>query len=189
MQRFGALQSVYKVAIRQETWPDHFQHDPRWNLALRVVSGSHFARSLLLTKFLLFVIAETIEGRENEITEHQIGVRVFDRPPDYRTVEDNIVRNYARQLRKRLAEHFAGQGSSETLRVDIPLGGYIPAFTPVLEGNRVAEEHTLPAPNGNEPRPAPEPPRSSDSPVAPRRRWKFGCSLRRWWHTADCLSL
>ncbi len=73
----------------------------------------HFARSPLLSKFLLFVVAETLEGRGNEITEHQIGVQVFDRPADYRTLEDNIVRNYARQLRKRLAEHFADQGNSE----------------------------------------------------------------------------
>jgi hypothetical protein len=84
-----------------------------------------------LSKFLLFVVAETLEGRAPEITEHQIGVQVFDRPADYRTLEDNIVRNYARQLRKRLAEHFADQGSSEPVRIDIPVGGYVPVFVNV----------------------------------------------------------
>ena len=109
--------------------------DPHWELAQRVVAGPHFARSPLLSKFLLFVVAETLEGRGEEITEHQIGVQVFDRPPDYRTLEDNIVRNYARQLRKRLAEHFAGEGISEAVRIEIPLGGYVPVFVPTCEEN------------------------------------------------------
>jgi hypothetical protein len=85
----------------------------------------------------LFVVAETLEGRGDEITEHLIGVHVFDRPADYRTLEDNIVRSYARQLRKRLAEHFADQGSSEAVRIDIPVGGYVPVFLPAAqEGNK-----------------------------------------------------
>src|ERR1700679_1207110 len=104
------------------------QGDPHWALAQRVIAGPNFVRSPLLTKFLLFVVAETLEGRGDEITEHQIGVHVFDRPADYRTLEDNIVRSYARQLRKRLAEHFADQGSSEAVRIDIPVGGYVPVF-------------------------------------------------------------
>jgi hypothetical protein len=130
MERSSAFQQEHKAQLPQET----FQDDPRWCLALRVVAGSHFARSPLLSKFLLFVVAETLEGRGDEITEHQIGVQVFDRRPGYSTIEDNIVRNYARQLRKRLAEHFTGEGSAESLRVDIPLGGYVPVFFPASEG-------------------------------------------------------
>lgn len=133
MQRPSAIQGERKAQIPQETWPHWLQEDPRWCLAQRVVVGSPFARSPLLSKFLLFVAAETLEGRGNEITEHQIGVQVFDRRPGYSTIEDNIVRNYARQLRKRLAEYFAGEGSAEILRVDIPVGGYVPVFFPASE--------------------------------------------------------
>jgi hypothetical protein len=117
----------------EQPWPASLQEDPHWALAQRVIAGPNFARSPLLTKFLLFVVAETLEGRGDEITEHLIGVHVFDRPADYRTLEDNIVRSYARQLRKRLAEHFADQGSSEPVRIDIPVGGYVPVFLPVAE--------------------------------------------------------
>ncbi len=53
---------------------------------------------------------------------------MFGRPPGYRTVDDNIVRSYARQLRKRLSEYFAGEGIGHPLRIEIPLGGYLPAF-------------------------------------------------------------
>jgi hypothetical protein len=121
-----------------ERSPDWLHDDPRWCLAERIVAGPHFSRSALLSKFLLFVVAETIEGRENEISEHQIGVHVFDRRSGYSTVEDNIVRNYARQLRKRLAEHFANQGNAERLRIVIPHGGYVPMFV------RASESEGLP---------------------------------------------
>jgi hypothetical protein len=135
MERLTSLQHKQKSPLIQEPPPSALHDDPQWELAQRVVAGPHFARSPLLSKFLLFVVAETLEGRADEITEHQIGVQVFDRPADYRTLEDNIVRNYARQLRKRLAEHFADQGSSEPVRIDIPVGGYVPVFV------NVADEH------------------------------------------------
>ncbi len=133
MDHFAAVQSKTRMPLSDEAWPASLQEDPYWALAQRVIAGPNFARSPLLTRFLLFVVAETLEGRGNEITEHQIGVQVFDRPADYRTLEDNIVRSYARQLRKRLAEHFADQGNSEPVRIDIPVGAYVPVFLPATE--------------------------------------------------------
>ena len=127
--------------------PDHNADgdaDARWRLAKRVVASRHFARSPLLSKFLLFVVTETLEGRQQEITEHQIGVQVFGRPTSYRTVEDNIVRNYARQLRKRLAEHFAEAGSREAMQIEIPVGGYVPAFSERASAGQMAREQDAP---------------------------------------------
>lgn len=114
--------------LSQNRWPEWFESDPRWQLTLRVVSSPHFARSRLLAGFLLYIVSETLQKRKANITEHRIGVQVFDRPPEYSPVEDNIVRNYARQLRRRLAEYFTGEGASEPLHIDIPLGGYVPHF-------------------------------------------------------------
>ena len=106
---------------------------------------SHFARSPCCPRSpSICSLPETLEGRGKEITEHQIGVLVFDRRPGYSTIEDNIVRNYARQLRKRLAEFFAAEGSSETLRIDIPLGGYVPVFVPASEHHPAEEMRRLP---------------------------------------------
>jgi hypothetical protein len=119
------------------------QNDPRLTLAQRVAAGPHFARSALLSKFLLYVVSETLAGRQEAITEHRIGVAVFGRPVSYRTDDDNIVRNYARQLRRRLGEHFDGIGRSEPMRIDVPVGGYIPLFVDVAaetERNSEAEE-------------------------------------------------
>lgn len=144
MEQFTVARQKQKPSIPRDERPAEWKNDPRWELVQRVVAGTHFARSPLLSKFLLFVVAETLEGHGVDITEHQIGVQVFDRPADYRTLEDNIVRSYARQLRKRLAEHFAGEGSVEEWRIDIPLGGYVPVFAKALAAN--GQEQTGPVP-------------------------------------------
>jgi hypothetical protein len=144
MEQLNDVRREQKAQLSQDKSPDRLRDDPRWRLAQRVVTGTHFSRSPLLSKFLLFVVAETIEGREADITEQQIGVYVFDRRRGYSTTEDNIVRNYARQLRKRLAEFFAREGSAEPLRIWIPLGGYIPAFGPASEDHSIPELSVVP---------------------------------------------
>lgn len=103
--------------------------DPRWALVLRVIESPHFSKSPLLSKFLIFVCERSLLGVAEELTEHNIGVLVFRRRPGYKTSEDNIVRNYARQLRQRLDQYFEGPGQSESLRITIPRG-YAPLFAP-----------------------------------------------------------
>lgn len=114
--------------------------DPRWQLAHRVVASKSFAKSALLSKFLLYVCDRALSGRTDEISENQIGVHVFLRKPGYNPGEDNIVRNYARQVRQRLDHYFEEEGKSESLRISIPLGKYIPVFSP----HRQQEPITLP---------------------------------------------
>jgi hypothetical protein len=46
----------------------------------------------------------------------------------YSASDDNIVRNYARTLRKRLEDFFATEGRNEELTLHIPRGGYVPVF-------------------------------------------------------------
>lgn len=147
--------------------------DARCQVAQRVVASRHFARSPLLSRFLLYIVAETLAGRADEITEHQIGVHVFDRPVSYRTIEDNIVRNYARQLRRRLSEYFAEEGAQEELHIDIPLGGYIPVFAPAAAGHSVGMPESPPPVSicpedraGDEPRAA-----AVQSPNRRKGRW------------------
>jgi hypothetical protein len=103
--------------------------DPRWQMAQRIVASRSFAKSALLSRFLLYVCEHEITGRTSEISEHQIGVRVFGRRPGYSPGEDNIVRNYARQLRQRLEQYFQEEGKHEELRLSIPRGKYVPIFS------------------------------------------------------------
>ena len=104
--------------------------EPRWQLAQRIVASRSFAKSALLSRFLLYVCEREITGKTAEISEHQIGVQVFGRRPGYNAGEDNIVRNYARQLRHRLDQYFLEEGRDEELRVSIPRGKYVPVYSP-----------------------------------------------------------
>jgi len=102
--------------------------DARWQLAQRIAASEPFSRSELLQRFLLHICELYLLDRTEQIKEQQIGVRVFGRPASYNPGDDNIVRNYAVQLRKRLALYFEGQGRSEPFRIEIPRGGYLPVF-------------------------------------------------------------
>ncbi len=173
MAHSSPIPDEQKLSWSPDASPNWSHNDPRWCLAERIVAGTHFSRSPLLSKFLLFIVAETIEGRENEISEHQIGVNVFDRRSGYSTVEDNIVRNYARQLRKRLAEHFADEGIAERLRIVIPLGGYIPTFVKAPEAGSVTQARTLPVPMGIHAEPASPLATLAAVPNPPKANWKL----------------
>ncbi|MGC2403704.1 MAG: hypothetical protein WA510_28185 [Acidobacteriaceae bacterium] len=128
--------------------------EPRWRLAQRIVAARCFAKSVLLSRFLLYVCEREITGKIAEITEHQIGVHVFGRRPGYHPGEDNIVRNYARQLRTRLEQYFQEEGRDEEFLLTIPRGKYVPVFSPnpfqdrrlLLVKQTEAESRESPAP-------------------------------------------
>lgn len=119
--------------------------DERWQLAQKIVASKSFSKSSFLTNFLLYVCDREISGRPDEITEYQIGIQAFGRPTDYNPGDDNIVRNYARLLRKRLEDYFETEGQHETIRVVIPRGRYIPVFSPAGESAPSAGPALLPA--------------------------------------------
>jgi hypothetical protein len=128
---FAKNTAPHSLIQAEPIWePTSLAEDRRWQLAQRVAASKSFAKSALLSKFLLYVCERALTGRTEEISEHQIGVHVFGRRQAYNPGEDNIVRNYARQLRQRLDHYFEEEGKSEELRIRIPLGKYIPVFSP-----------------------------------------------------------
>ncbi|HTH53417.1 MAG TPA: hypothetical protein VL495_05675 [Edaphobacter sp.] len=149
------------------------EDDPRWLLAQRIAASKSFARSSLLSNFLLYVCSKTLSGRTEEISEQQIGVYVFGRKPQYNPAEDNIVRNYARQLRHRLDSYFEEEGSSEPLRVFIPRGTYVPSFIEpkAVESLPVASGVVPPAP------PAVPPPVETTVRSRPLKAYAFWAAL------------
>jgi hypothetical protein len=107
---------------------DELLRGQEWQLAWRVATSKRLCKSELLPKFLLYVCEQHLAGNSHEITEQRIGTQIFNRDTDYNPGEDNIVRSYARLLRKRLDEYFEGEGRDEPMRIVIPRGGYVPTF-------------------------------------------------------------
>jgi hypothetical protein len=102
--------------------------DPRWHLVQRIVVSRSMGRSALLSEFLLYICERQLWNQSSELTEQRIGVHVFGRSEGYNSNDDNIVRNYARTLRKRVEDYFATEGKHEDLKLEIPRGAYVPVF-------------------------------------------------------------
>ena len=103
--------------------------DERWELVIRIASAPSFKKSPRLRQFLLFVAERSLTGHSEDISEQNIGWRVFERKPDYNPADDSIVRTTARQLRAKVKEYFDQEGSQENWLLEIPKGHYTPIFT------------------------------------------------------------
>jgi len=143
------------------------EEDPRWHLARRIAGSKGFVKSKFLISFVLYICEKYLLDHADEITEQQIGEHVFRRSHGYNPGEDNIVRNYARLLRQRLDEYFAGEGIDERVRIVVPRGGYVPLF--VEDDAVIGESKSKPTPveAGNLAVPAPREmlPRDQSQPV------------------------
>ena len=94
----------------------------------RILESPGFARNERLSRFLRFVVEQHLEGKGHELKESVIGVAVFGRRPDYDPKHDAIVRTEAGRLRARLHEYYMAEGTGDPLVIELPKGGYIPAF-------------------------------------------------------------
>jgi len=102
--------------------------EPCRALAERIAASQEFRRAKRLRAFLSYVVDRHLAGHPEELTETQIGHRVFSRPLDYNSGDDSIVRTEARNLRLRLERYFSGEGQDEPIILEIPRGGYVPVF-------------------------------------------------------------
>ena len=98
-----------------------------------VLHSGAFERSEKLQKFLRYICDLTIRGEGGRINEYLIGSEVFLRGPEYSPSEDSVVRRQAHTLRQKLQEYYAGEGSTHALRIDLPVGRYVPSFRRVKE--------------------------------------------------------
>ncbi len=93
-----------------------------------VLASSGFARNERMGSFLRFIVERCLDGKDEELKESVIAIEVLGRSPDYNPKRDPIVRTEAARLRARLNEYYAGEGKNDTLVIELPKGGYIPAF-------------------------------------------------------------
>src|SRR5687767_15808788 len=81
-----------------------------------------------MCRFLRFLVEQQLAGAGGELKETTVAVEVFGRKPDYDPKIDSIVRTEAARLRKRLAAYYDAEGSRDPLVIEMPKGGYQPAF-------------------------------------------------------------
>jgi hypothetical protein len=94
----------------------------------RVLASPAFRASKRCHRFLDFIVTQLLEGHASTIKERTLATEVFDRSASWDSGgDDTIVRVGAREVRKRLAQFYSSpEGMQEKIRVELPLGSYVP---------------------------------------------------------------
>jgi hypothetical protein len=94
----------------------------------QILNSPAFCNSARSKEFLSYVVEQVLAGHIDDLKERSIGVNLFHRHPTYDTGEDPIVRVKAGEVRRRLAEYYAGAEKSPELHIELPVGAYVPKF-------------------------------------------------------------
>jgi len=94
----------------------------------RLLAHRLFQHSKRYGSLLQYIVEHCLEGKKDGFKERTIGVEVFGRDPDYDTNSDPVVRVTATELRKRLAQYYVAAQHEGELRIDLPVGSYVPEF-------------------------------------------------------------
>jgi len=151
----------------------------------RILNSTQLVTSPSLSRFLRYIVEETLAGRSADIREYTLGVYVFDRGDDFNPRLDPIVRVQARNLRGRMAKYYEGPGAEDPIRIELPKGTYVPIFH-----KRVVEEVAIAATAQPGPEPAGgglSPFAASIMPVPPPRSPVAEPKIPRYWIAAVIL--
>ena len=93
----------------------------------RLLASPLFHASKRYPSFLRFAVARVLSGQTDQLKERILGVEVFDRPADYDTNTDPIVRVTAAEIRKRIEQYYQDPQHSQEIRLFLPAGSYAAA--------------------------------------------------------------
>lgn len=110
-----------------------------------ILASNIFAKAPRMCRLLHFLVKETISGDSTKLSEHAIGIRVFDRDPSlYSTIEDPIVRVQTGRLREKLRTYYATSGTPSGIEISIPDGSYVPIIRPAeITNPSTTQNHKL----------------------------------------------
>jgi len=89
-----------------------------------ILASSHFCNSAVLSRFLRYVVEQTLEGNGDLLKEYRIGIDVFGKRESFDPRVEPVVRTAARRVRARLATYYESDGRQDAICIEIPKGGY-----------------------------------------------------------------
>ena len=101
----------------------------------RVLNSKAFARSPRISRFLSFVVEQTLQGQESKLKEYLLGVEVFGRMDSFDPRIDSIVRVEARRLRYKLEKYYETEGQTDPVFIQFRKGCYVPTFSDKKPGD------------------------------------------------------
>lgn len=103
----------------------------RWEIAdqlSKVLVSPWFRSSSRCSQLLRHVVELSLYGQEERLRERQIAVEIFHRKPTYDNNLDPVVRVAAGEVRKRLAQYYGTAENAGQIRIELPIGSYVPSF-------------------------------------------------------------
>lgn len=94
----------------------------------RILGSRYFKTAGRSRQFLEFVVKHRLAGHPEQLKERAIGMEVFQRPANYATGDDPVVRVQAKEVRRRLEQFYQDHTLDSTIRIDLPVGSYSPEF-------------------------------------------------------------
>lgn len=101
----------------------------------KILTSKAFARSPRISRFLTFVVEQTLEGQESKLKEYLLGVEVFGRLDSFDPRIDSIVRVEARRLRYKLDRYYETEGQNDPVYIQFRKGCYVPSFVEKRPGD------------------------------------------------------
>lgn len=95
----------------------------------RIEHSALFAGSGRLAVLLRHLVEEALAGNIDALKEVAIGNAIYAREPAYDPRFDSTVRVEARRLRRKLVTYYAERTPLDRVRIDLPTGTYVPAFS------------------------------------------------------------
>jgi hypothetical protein len=120
-----------RTTATREVWYPQTQQDREIVLLelQAVLASPHFSNSKRYPALLRYVIENTLAGKSDLLKERTLGVDVFERPLDYDTNADPVVRYTAGEVRKRLSLFYHDLDRRPAVQISLPSGSYVPQFT------------------------------------------------------------
>ena len=95
----------------------------------RLLQSSGFRFSERLSRFLKFVVLESLAGNDGQLKESVLAAEIFDRGTTYDSRVDSVVRVEARRLREKLDKYYSAEGGGDPVVISLPKGSYVPLIT------------------------------------------------------------
>lgn len=105
-----------------------------------MLASESFGKAERPARFLRHLVEQTLRGETQGLKESLLGIDVFGRDSSFDPRLDPVVRQEAARLRKRIARYYEAENPDAGLRIEIPVGTYIPVFLKHAESPMVDSE-------------------------------------------------
>ena len=113
----------------------------------KIIAHPSFSNSVILCRFLTYMVNETLSGNANRIKEYTIAVNVLNKPKNFETQRNGIVRIHALRLRLALINYYRMACDDDAVTIVIPKGKYVPQFQPAASSVAVGSIKYIKAEN------------------------------------------